>query len=481
MKGEQIGDYYLGLDIGTDSVGWAVTDKEYNILNFGRKAMWGIHLFDAGNTAEERRMHRCTRRRLDRRNQRLALLRELFAEEIAKVDPAFYHRLEESKFYLEDRTDKQPNTLFNDEGFTDKDYHKKFPTIYHLRKYLMETKEKPDVRLIYLAAHHIIKNRGHFHFETNSTDFDYGDILPNFVESLNDELGLDISVDNISSEIRTVLEDRDLGIREKESRLNKVFGFEDPRGKAVSKLLSGGKVSLDKIFEDDESLEKKSVCFKDPSIDDELIEIEDILGERFQIIEHAKRIYDIAVLQKLLSGSATFSEAKIKQYNQHQQDLKALKAAVRKLSEIKSDKQKKLYRSMFKDKGDLKNYQNYIGTPGKCSQEDFCKYVKKFFEGTEILSDDITRRLDDCSFMPKLKSKDNGIIPNSLHVVELEKIIDNMKSHYPFLESKDESGISIGEKVVMLCSFKIPYYVGPLDDRSPRSWVVRRSFEKVRP
>ena len=31
---EKQGDYYLGLDIGTDSVGWAVTDtgEDYNIL-----------------------------------------------------------------------------------------------------------------------------------------------------------------------------------------------------------------------------------------------------------------------------------------------------------------------------------------------------------------------------------------------------------------------------------------------------------------
>ena len=28
------GDYYIGLDIGTNSVGWAVTDKDYNVLKF---------------------------------------------------------------------------------------------------------------------------------------------------------------------------------------------------------------------------------------------------------------------------------------------------------------------------------------------------------------------------------------------------------------------------------------------------------------
>ena len=27
-------EYYIGLDIGTDSIGWAVTDTEYNLLKF---------------------------------------------------------------------------------------------------------------------------------------------------------------------------------------------------------------------------------------------------------------------------------------------------------------------------------------------------------------------------------------------------------------------------------------------------------------
>ena len=58
-------DYYVGLDIGTDSIGWAVTDENYNILKSHGKAMWGIHLFDSGKTAADRRMHRTARRRTD--------------------------------------------------------------------------------------------------------------------------------------------------------------------------------------------------------------------------------------------------------------------------------------------------------------------------------------------------------------------------------------------------------------------------------
>ena len=36
-QGTKRGDYYLGLDMGTDSVGWAVTDMDYRIPKFKGK------------------------------------------------------------------------------------------------------------------------------------------------------------------------------------------------------------------------------------------------------------------------------------------------------------------------------------------------------------------------------------------------------------------------------------------------------------
>ncbi len=39
--------YYLGLDIGSDSVGYAVTDEEYNLLKLHGEPAWGATLFDA--------------------------------------------------------------------------------------------------------------------------------------------------------------------------------------------------------------------------------------------------------------------------------------------------------------------------------------------------------------------------------------------------------------------------------------------------
>ena len=118
-------DYYLGLDIQTNSVGWAVTDKRYNLLKSHGKTMWGIRLFEQANTAKERKEHRAARRRLIRKKQRIKQVDEYFEKDIIKIDPGFYLRLEESKFWSEDKTENQKNTLFNDKDYTDKNFHSK--------------------------------------------------------------------------------------------------------------------------------------------------------------------------------------------------------------------------------------------------------------------------------------------------------------------------------------------------------------------
>ena len=35
-------DYYAGFDIGTDSVGYAVADTDYNLCKFKGNAMWTV-------------------------------------------------------------------------------------------------------------------------------------------------------------------------------------------------------------------------------------------------------------------------------------------------------------------------------------------------------------------------------------------------------------------------------------------------------
>ena len=103
MKNE---NYYVGFDIGTDSVGYAVTDDKYNLCKFKGESMWGVTLFDEAQHASGRRSFRTARRRLDRRQQRVQLIMELFALEISKVDDDFFKRIKGSHLWQESKEQK---------------------------------------------------------------------------------------------------------------------------------------------------------------------------------------------------------------------------------------------------------------------------------------------------------------------------------------------------------------------------------------
>lgn len=153
--------YGVGLDIGTNSVGWTVVDMNGRVRKVKGKTALGARLFKEGATAEDRRGFRTTRRRLKRVKWRLRLLREFFDQPISKIDPNFFARRKYS-----DISPRDPNynglakTLFNDR--TDQEFYHDYPTIYHLRDKLMTSDRKFDIREIYLAIHHIVKYRGNF-------------------------------------------------------------------------------------------------------------------------------------------------------------------------------------------------------------------------------------------------------------------------------------------------------------------------------
>ena len=118
------GEYNIGLDLGTGSIGWAVTDESGELLHFKKQPTWGSRLFDTASTAADARVHRGQRRRYIRRRWRLNLLQQLFEEEMAKVDPDFFNRLAHSRIV-------EGDPIFNGSDFTKADYYKRFPTIYH--------------------------------------------------------------------------------------------------------------------------------------------------------------------------------------------------------------------------------------------------------------------------------------------------------------------------------------------------------------
>ena len=61
----------LGLDIGTNSIGWALVDENGDVIKKNGFRFWGVRMFDEADTAKERRTNRSSRRRLRRRRQRI--------------------------------------------------------------------------------------------------------------------------------------------------------------------------------------------------------------------------------------------------------------------------------------------------------------------------------------------------------------------------------------------------------------------------
>ncbi len=490
-------EYYLGLDLGTGSLGWAVTDENYEILRTHGKALWGVRLFESANTAEERRMFRTSRRRLDRRNWRIDLLQGIFAEEINKIDDGFYLRMKESRYVKEDKRDcngvcpSLPYALFVDADYTDKEYHKQFPTIYHLRKYLMETKETPDIRLVYLAFHHMIKHRGHFLLSGEIENIrEFKGTFLKFIQVIREEeLNFHISISENIDEIEKILIDKQITKSVKETKLKKLLGANTSCEKALLKLLVGGTVKLSDIFDDKEldNCENPKISFSDNSYDEYITNIETNLGEQYIVIEQAKAVYDWAVLNDILENFTSISEAKVALYKKHKKDLAYLKKIVRECLG------KETYNDIFVKTNDkIANYSAYVGMTkvngkkveikGKqCSKDDFYNYIKKNVlnrisntEKTLYLKEE----LDKGTFLPKLVTKENGVIPYQVHLYELRKIIENLKEKLPLLQE-------YGSKIEQIFTFRIPYYVGPLNGikkgENKTNWAERKSNEKIYP
>jgi CRISPR-associated endonuclease Csn1 len=322
---KQFGEYYLGFDIGTDSIGWAVTDLEYNIQKLNGKALWGIRLFDAGKTAEERRLHRSARRRRQRQIQRIDLIKDLFAKEIDKVDPGFYLRLEESKFYPDDKSILQRNALFNDINYTDKTYLSEFPTIYHLRKALIENKKAYDIRLLYLAIHHIIKYRGHFLFEGQDMN-NVKNVRPLFSQVnqyLTDEYETEFAFSSLE-EVENILKDKSLKKRDKKKQLLNILSVQEKQQQIIVDLICGYTIKLSDLFCEDEyeDSELNKITFSDGSFDEKKDSISDLIEDKMFLVETLKAIYDWGLLAEILHGYEYISYAKVDIYEKHKKDLK---------------------------------------------------------------------------------------------------------------------------------------------------------------
>lgn len=475
--------YNIGLDIGTTSVGWAVVDDEnYKIIRKGNKALWGVRLFEEAKTAAERRNFRSTRRRYDRRRYRIKLLQEEFNNEINKVDKDFFQKLQESKYNEIDNQNKKIK-LTKEEKALIKRYNDKYKTIYHLRDRLIKDPSKEDIRLVYLAIHHIIKYRGNFLYGNSSfnvNNLNLKEKLKDFLYSVQNnivKLGIPedyenfIELDNLSNlllnpsknDIKVGIKDAFLNIT------NKQFSSE------LGKSLVGNKFSVNKLFMLEDEDTKIEINFNGTDYDDKYNELENLLGDKLETLELLKELYDTIFLKRLFKGSnnSSISELMVQRYNQHRKDLKLLKGLF--------DNNRELYNKLFRTKKDLCLYDKYINN--KITNEEFIKDLKKLLEKLfdynidqkykEQYELDIQKRMDNGDFLPRITDTENGKYPYQLNKDELIKIIENQGKYYPFLLNKTSDDTY---RLVKLLEFKIPYYVGPLvsDKKSNFAWMERK-------
>lgn len=525
-------NYYIGLDIGTDSVGWAVTDENFNVVRIKGKSAWGARIFEGANSAQQRRGLRTARRRLNRRRYRInVLLRSIFAEEIAKIDPTFFRRLEQSAYHNEDKDESIKNTLplfinKNDE----KNFYKHFPTIWHLRKALIDEKDPnhkfaySDLRFVYLAIHHIVKYRGNFLSDVSLNSDSLKDISDNDIDELNIEFNeqikrkvddeIDDEIDDESEFILFPKEKKDefikilsndLSISKKTKKLKEsVFNSYSYSSKKINKLINeyidllanitiGGSKNIKNLY----GLDGETKIDFTSDWENKREDIRNIMDEDFSIIDPANRIYNFVFVHNLLKGFSSISEKFVSIYDTHKKQLLDLKAVIREIDKIKNLKGKEsYYYKLFLDKDNTKsedyNYSAFVGHEyrGDYNKNDLTKFnetLKKLFNDKELL-DELNNRIiynskneevnleiiqkliSEKRYLETISSVSSSAIPHQLHEKELETILNNSKTRYPFIYKEKD-------KVLGIFKFRIPYYCGPLfydkNHPNPYSSIVK--------
>lgn len=518
VKSEGKKPYFIGLDMGTNSVGWAVTDNDYCILRKKGKDLWGVRLFDEAKTAATRRTNRVNRRRLQRKKNRIKMLNDFFAPLIIKGDPSFFERIEDSKYYQEDKRNNTPFVLFADSSYTDKEYYKDFPTVFHLRQAIINEKLPIDnkyVKLVYIAILSIFQHRGHFLNENLSDEVNansnYNELI-NQMKLCKDTFMLNLEIidnekfDQIMSDKKMTRKDKSLELKK---LLTECGDKEDSiKIKEIANMLCGLQTNIVNLFEK-EIDEMLKISFDDSDYEQQIIEIENSLtDEELQAIIALKQIHDYYELKKIMGDAKYLSEARVNLYNKHKNDLKILKKLIK---EYAPDK----YSYFFREMNDS-TYSAYVkSVNSSCNgkirrglvqskqrtKEALYKEIKDILNISKVKKpEDITNEqiqyiyneIENNSFLPKQITNENGVIPNQVHANELRTILEIASKNIPYLCSKDDKGIELKNKIYQLLTFRIPYYVGPVYNANEKdlgnnkaqysnAWSVRKKEGKVYP
>ncbi len=504
--------YNIGLDIGTSSVGYAMTDEKGRLLRFHKRPTYGSVLFEEAQTTKERRQKRSARRRLARRRKRIKLLQALVAPDVCAADPAFFLRMNESFLWAEDSKyekfyAKLPKALFVDGTVS----VETLPTIYHIRNELVKSTKQADIRYVYLAMHHIIKYRGHFLME-GQTLSDIGAEAPQKMQELLELLtdpesfvcGL-APAENAAKEVCHTMENHSLrGLARREQIQKLLYAGKKKESKeaaqSLASLLLGYKGSLKALIgyeSQTDAPEKTSLG----AIEGETEEtyLAGMTEAQAEVFTRILELYRWQLFAEIRQNGQTISDMMVARYEKHKADLKRLKKWIRTY-------RKDEYVTLFRDDNDPSGYAAYthhLTSPARFQQEKFtrCRQegakIKSIPEGfynkcRRILE---SKKIDlpenaraeanemleemkaDNVFLPLQRINLNGQIPNQIQAEELAKILDAQGKYYPTLRENRE-------KILSICTFRLPYYVGPLyqDKNSPfQKWIVRDMTQPAYP
>ncbi|WP_449675174.1 type II CRISPR RNA-guided endonuclease Cas9 [Eggerthellaceae bacterium PR-HUZ602407-17] len=507
MKLRNAKDYSIGLDAGTGSIGWAVTTLDGDLFTFNHRPTLGSRLFESAKTAQETREARGTRRRLKRRRWRISLLQEQFAAAMESCDPNFFIRLNQSRLWQEDRTEQGKGYLFggkpivcgNKTFANEQEYYQQFPTIFHLRKFLVECNEKVDLRLIYLALHNIVKYRGNFLYQDNKTlnvrNFNLDSQIADFLNQLQlwcENNGLYFhemdSTTTLASQLLACFKGE--SNQQKRTLLKHFFTtcIDDKKiAGELTKALSGDKTDFKLIFNiEGEKDEHKAKCNEEEKI----LKLQETIDDANQVLlQSILNLYSGVIVEKILNNAAvknesaqcTLSTYHCYSYALYSEQLKTLKELVRKYNPQRYNECFNLSGEDPKAKEQLYTFARY-NAQHSTDYDKFKQYIKDLFENTDALNDAAYQQMKqdfgEEKFLRRQKTSDNGVYPYQFHLEEMQLIIKNQAQHYPFLAEKEPK---LGRsKLESLVTFRIPYYIGPLTKKGVQpngrtfAWSIRK-------
>ncbi|NLK23926.1 MAG: type II CRISPR RNA-guided endonuclease Cas9, partial [Clostridiales bacterium] len=341
---------------------------------------------------------------------------------------------------------------------------------------LIEDSSQKDIRLVYLALHNIIKYRGNFLYEGQNFSEITDNIGITIQELIDNCLKYDIAnIDLSPEEIKEILTIKNQSKSKKVEMLrnnNKIYKNQLSN---IFNGIVGLKVDLSKIFTMKIFENNLSFKFSDEDIDEKLEEARNVLGDMYEVIETMQEIYNWVILENVLDGEKYISMAKVKGFERFNKQLSNLKDLIKNYS-------MSFYEEIFKNKDFDVNYESYIKNKDKAKgnnsiKELFYKKIKTFIE--ERLNDDymikekneIINDIDNDNFLVIQNTKDNAGIPYQLNQSELAIILDNQSKYYKSIKDNKE-------KIIKLLTFRVPYYVGPLNVNSKYAWLERKNGTK---